>query len=132
MDILNSKIISCVDFWGNVTATVQLAKGLKFAHCVTGWPIVIEELLETSCIVRLKSGNIMEISHSQLEKWKYVEEIVTVESVTSSAVTVESVTSSAVTVESVTVDGCAVCGKPKSPRAKTCSAKCRKKLSRMS
>jgi len=32
--------------------------------------------------------------------------------------------------ESVTLDGCAICGKPKSPRAKTCSPKCRKALSR--
>lgn len=32
--------------------------------------------------------------------------------------------------ESVT-DGCLVCGKPKSPRAKTCSPKCRKALSRL-
>lgn len=33
--------------------------------------------------------------------------------------------------ESVTGDGCAVCGKPKQPRAKTCSSACRKRLSRM-
>jgi hypothetical protein len=32
--------------------------------------------------------------------------------------------------ESVTGDGCLVCGKPKAPRAKTCSPKCRKQLSR--
>jgi hypothetical protein len=32
--------------------------------------------------------------------------------------------------ESVTEDGCLICGNPKSPRAKTCSPKCRKALSR--
>lgn len=32
--------------------------------------------------------------------------------------------------ESVTEEGCAVCGKQKSPRAKTCSPACRKRLSR--
>lgn len=33
--------------------------------------------------------------------------------------------------ESVTGDGCVVCGNPKSERARTCSPKCRKALSRM-
>lgn len=131
---MGTKIITCVDFWGNVTAKVELTKGIRFAHCVTGAPIVIEELLEASCIVRLKSGNFQEISHSQLEKWKFVDESVTLKPVSGQSVTLKAATDESVTVQSVRlspVKVCAACGKQCSQRARTCSSACRKRLSRM-
>lgn len=129
-----STTISCVDFWGKVTATVELAKGMRFNQCVTGAPIWIEEILDSSCIVRLQSGNLFEISHSQLEKWKYVDESVTSKTRIDESVTGQSVTSKARIDESVKLSPvrlCAACGKQCSQRAKTCSPACRKRLSRM-